>query len=197
MKCVSLTALLAFFGATAAHADCAQDFRAMMDAHAKAGRYHSSAISTFQDKQVKMSVDVIVPSSFHVLEGPDGGKNETIVTADAGWDKIGDGKWTQMSPENHQKALKFFQSGLSSGFPDATNVACLGQQDIEGQKLTGFSFERVMAFGAQTFTDHIAIYKGSNNLPAILVGDRDTGKGKSHTVQHIEYDPGIEIKQPE
>lgn len=197
MKRILLSALITLSGAAAAHADCAQDFRAMMDAHFKAGRYHSESEIAFQNKTMKTKVDVVVPSSFHVLEGPTGGKNETIITADGAWDKLGDGKWTALSPEKHQMALKYFQSGLSSGFAGASNMTCLGQQDIEGRTLTAFSLDRVVVLGTQSLNDHIVIYRGDDGLPAIIVAERDSGKAKSHAVQHITYDPGIVIQKPE
>lgn len=197
MKRLLLSALLAVAGATAAHADCAQDFHTMIDAHLKAGRYHSESEITFQNKIMKTKVDVVVPTNFHVLEGPTGGKNETIITAEGAWDKLSDGKWVALSPDKHQMALKYFASGLSSGFADASNITCLGQQSIEGRTLTAFGLDRIVVIGTQPLHDHIVIYRGDDGLPAIVVADRDSGKAKSHAVQHITYDPGIVIQKPE
>lgn len=177
---------------TAAHADCTAEIKSMMDAHIKAGPYHVTIDMEMGAMKQKTEGDVILPSSFHMKSD----RMESIMLANGAWMKMG-GKWTSMPAALSAQVGASIKNNMDTSKMNLANVQCLGAQQIEGQTLTGYSFESSgEAMGVKS-SSHITAYKNANGLPAIMMIDGEAMGHKSKIVQHITYDPNIKISAPQ
>lgn len=174
-----------------AQADCLGDIQAIMQNHVKAGPYHVTMEADMGGMKNAMAIDVILPSSFHMK----GQGMESIMLKEGTWMLMG-GKWMAMPGNLSAMVEQNVKSGLETGWKGATNAQCEGAQAIEGQTLNKFeldsSSER-MGFKANS---HVTLYANDKGLPQIIMVDGEAMGKKSHTVQHITYDPSIKITPP-
>ena len=164
----------------------------MMDAHVKAGPYHVTMDMEMGAMKQKTEGDVILPSSFHMKSD----RMESIMLANGAWMKMG-GKWTAMPAAMTSQVSGSIKSNMDTSKMNLANVQCLGPQQIEGQSLTGYSFDSSAEVMGTKATSHITAYKNSNGLPAIMMIDGEAMGHKSKVVQHITYDPNIKISPPQ
>ncbi len=183
------TALLSCAGL--AHADCTAEIKAMMDAHLKAGPYHTSIDMQLGTITRKTETEVILPNSFHMKSD----QMESIILKDGAWMKTG-GKWTAMPAGMSQMVSKNMGSFMDTSKMNLQNVQCLGAQQVEGQNYTGYTFDSSAEIQGVKATSHITIYKNGNGLPAVMLIDGEAMGRKSKTVQHITYDPNLKIEPP-
>ena len=192
MKFLFLITATLCFTITAAHADCTAEIKAMMDAHIKAGPYHVTMDMDLGAMKQKTEGDVILPSSFHMKSD----RMESILLANGSWMKMG-GKWMAMPAAMTSQVSGSIKSSMDTSKMNMSNVQCLGAQQMEGQSLTGYSFDSSADVAGTKATSHITAYKNSNGLPAIMMIDSEAMGHKSHIVQHITYDPNIKISAPQ
>ena len=178
--------------ATVAHADCTAEIKAMMDAHLKAGAYHTRIDMDMGAIKRKTEVDVILPSSFHMKSD----QMESIVLANGAWMKVG-GKWTAMPAAVSGQISSSIKDNMDTSKMNLSNVQCLGAQQMEGQTYTAYSFDSSAEVMSTKATSHITTYKNSNGLPAIMMIEGEAMGHKSKTMQHITYDPNIKISPPQ
>ena len=183
---------------TLASADCQADFKALMDAHLKAGPYHSSTVNTVGDKVSKIESDVVLPDRFHLKSGPDETYQESIFTETGAWNYVSKGTWSPISAPMAAKALAVFKTGLSGGFQNITGLVCLGEQPIEGKSLITYGFDNPIASmtSGKSVNYHIKLFEGANHLPAIITADTLVGTLHVTATQHITYDPSITVSPP-
>ncbi len=178
--------------ATMAHADCAAEIKAMMDAHLKAGAYHTQIDMDMGALKRKTEVDVILPSSFHMKSD----QTESIVLANGAWMKAGD-EWKAMPAAMSGLISSSIKNNMDTSKMNLSNVQCLGAQQMEGQTYTAYTFDSSAEVMGTKATSHITTYKNSNGLPAIMMIEGEAMGHKSKTTQHITYDPNIKISPPQ
>jgi len=183
----------AFFAASSvqAHADCAADIQAVMQAHMKAGPYHATMDMTAGGVARKMDSDVILPSSFHIKSA----EMETIMLKQGTWMKMG-GKWLAMPAAMSGMVSQQVMTGMESGLKNMANVQCEGPQPIEGLTLNKYEMDSAGEAMGVKATSHITMFTNASGLPQIMLIDGESMGHKSHIVQHITYDPSITIAPP-
>ena len=191
MKFLLIATTTLCFCATSARADCTAEIKAMMDAHLKAGAYHSQIDMDMGAIKRKTEVDVILPSSFHMKSE----QMEAIVLANGAWMKAG-GKWMAMPAGVSGQITSGIKNNMDTSKMNLSNVQCLGMQRMEGQSYTAYSFDSSAEVMGTKATSHITTYKNSNGLPAIMMIEGEAMGHKSKTMQHITYDPNITISPP-
>lgn len=192
MKFLLFSATALCISAAAAQADCTAEIKAMMDAHIAAGPYHVAMDQAMGGITHKMEADVILPSSFHMKSE----QMESVMLANGAWMKM-HGKWMAMPPVMSTQVAGSIKSNMDTSKMNLANVQCLGQQQVEGQTYTGYSFDTSAEVLGTKATSHIMAYKNSNGLPAIMMVEGEAMGHKSKMVQHITYDANIKILPPQ
>ena len=191
LKLLLITTTTVCLCVTVAHADCTAEIKAMMDAHLKAGAYHSQMDMDMGASKRKTEADVILPSSFHMKSD----QMESIVLANGAWMKMG-GKWTAMPAAVSGQITSNIKNNMDTSKMNLANVQCLGPQQMEGQTYTAYSFDSSAEVMGKKATSHITTYKNASGLPAIMIVEGEMMGHKSKMVQHITYDPNITISPP-
>ena len=176
---------------TPAHADCMGDIQGIMQSQLKAGPYHVDMEMSSDMGTHKMSVDVILPTSFHMKNE----KMEAIMLKEGMWMNMG-GKWMQMPGANTAMMMQNMPTDFSKMMGQLANVQCLGAQPIDGKSLPAYSFDASGEAMGIKASSHVMLY-ADNGQPAVLVIDGEAMGHKSHTVQHITFDPNIKITAPQ
>ena len=192
LKFLLVTTSTLCLSATVAYADCTDEIKAMMDAHLKAGSYHTQIDMDMGAFKRKTEVDVILPSSFHMKSD----QMESIVLANGAWMKMG-GKWKAMPAAMSGQISSSIKNNMDTSKMNLSNVQCLGAQQLEGQTYTAYSFDSSAEVMGMKATSHITTYKNSNGLPAIMMIEGEAMGHKSKTMQHITYDSNIKISPPQ
>lgn len=199
MKISCLSVLLLLGGTSIARADCQADFNALMEAHLKAGPYHTSTRTTTGDTVHEFESDIVLPLRYHIKSGEhETIMGESIFTENGAWSKIGNGGWVQIPEATAAEAVKSFKRGLSGGLKSMRNLSCLGAQPMEGKSYNayGFDIDAYQVISRSYVASQGKLFSGENNLPAILKIESTSTVGTSNTVQHIRYDPSIKIDPP-
>ena len=187
----AFTIVLGLIISTPAHADCLAEVQTIMQNHMKAGPYHVTMESDAGGAKRAMEIDAILPSSFH-MKGP---KMEFIMLKEGVWMNTG-GKWMTMPAAMSGMVEQNIKIGIAAGMKAISNVQCEGAQPIEGQTLNKYEMDSSgQAMGLNVST-HVTMYASGKGLPQIMVVDGEAMGHKSHTVQHITYDPSITITAP-
>lgn len=191
MKRIFFSTLLMMFGANFALADCPADFAQVLQSFKTAGPYHVTMDQSANGKTRKMEVDVILPSSFH-MKSPE---MEAVMLSNGEWMKI-KGKWMAMPAMMSKMTTNAINQGFASGMKGMKNLQCLGPQPIDGTTLSSFAFDSSgQAMGIKA-SSHVVMYVDANQKPSVMIIDGTAMGMKSKTVQHITYDPSIQIIAP-
>lgn len=192
MKLILLAAALTVASAAVAQADCKSDIEAVMQAHLKAGPYHTSMEMVSGGKTRKIETDVILPSSFH-MKMPE---METIMLKQGTWMKMG-GSWKAMPAAMSAATGNMIQDAMAQGLKNAANFKCGSTAEFDGQSYPLYEFDSSGAAMGIKATSHIKMFKGANNLPVGMIVEGEAMGVKSVTTQHIKYDPAISINPPQ
>ncbi len=192
MKSLTITAALSVFAASSAFADCKSDLESIMQAHLKAGPYHTTMEMTAGTKTRKIETDVILPSSFH-MKMPE---METIMLKQGTWMKMG-GAWRSMPASMSGMTGNIIQDAMAKGMSGASNFKCGTSANFDGQSYPLYEFDASATAMGVKATSHVKLFKGANNLPVGLVVEGDAMGVHSVTTQHIKYDPSITINPPQ
>ncbi len=176
----------------AAQADCKSDLEAIMQAHLKAGPYHTSMEMVAGGNTRKVETDVILPSSFH-MKMPE---METIMLKQGTWMKMG-GKWQAMPAAMSAMSGNMMQDAMAQGMKGASNFQCGSMADFDGKSRPLYEFDTAATVMGTKVTSHIKLFKGDNNLPAGMIVSGSAMGVQSVTTQHITYDPSITINPPQ
>jgi hypothetical protein len=177
--------------ASSAHADCLAEIQAIMQNHLKAGPYHTTMESDMAGMKRTTEIDVILPSSFHMKAA----NMETIMLKEGTWMNM-NGKWMVMPGNMSGMMEQNIKNGMESGFKNMANVQCEGPQTFEGKTLNKYEMDSTGEAMGIKATSHITMYTSDNGLPQVMLVDGEAMGHKSHTVQHISYDPSITITPP-
>lgn len=186
-----LAAVLAA-SSVAAHADCKSDLEAIMQAHLKAGPYHTTMEMTAGGNTRKIETDVILPSSFH-MKMPE---METIMLKQGTWMKMG-GKWQSMPAAMSAMSGNMMQDAMAQGMKGASNFQCGTMADFDGKSRPLYEFDTAATVMGTKVSSHIKLFMGDNNLPAGMIVSGSAMGVQSVTTQHITYDPSITINPPQ
>ena len=192
LKLAFLAAALTVASTAAAHADCKSDLESIMQAHLKAGPYHTSMDMVSGGKTRKIETDVILPSSFH-MKMPE---METIMLKQGTWMKMG-GTWKAMPAAMSAMTGNMVQDAMAHGLKNASNFKCGSSAEFDGQSYPLYEFDSSGEAMGIKATSHIRLFKGSNNLPVGMIVEGEAMGVKSMTTQHIKYDPAITINPPQ
>ena len=163
-----------------------------MQAHMKAGPYHTSMDMVAGGKTRKVETDVILPSSFHIKMP----EMESIMLPQGTWMKMG-GKWQAMPAAMSAMTGNMLQDAMAQGLKNASNFKCGSSADFDGQSYPLYEFDASATAMGVKATSHIKLFKGPNNLPAGIIVEGEAMGMHSLTTQHIKYDPAITIKPPQ
>jgi hypothetical protein len=191
LKRVCLAAALAACSTTA-YADCKSDLDSIMQAHLKAGPYHTSMDMVAGGKTRTIETDVILPSSFH-MKMPE---METIMLKQGTWMKMG-GKWQAMPAAMSAISGNMIQDAMAQGMKGATNFQCGSSAEFDGQSYPLYEFDASAEAMGVKASSHVKLFKGPNGLPVGLIVEGAAMGVKSVTTQHIKYDPSITINPPQ
>ena len=184
-------AVLTAFSA-AAQADCKSELDAMMQAHLKAGPYHTSMEMVSGGKSRKIEADVILPSSFH-MRMPE---METIMVKQGTWMKM-NGKWMAMPAAMSAMSGNMMQDAMAQGMKGASNFKCGTTAEFDGQPYPLYEFDTAASVMGVTASSHVKLFEGANKLPAGMIIEGSAMGVHSVTTQHIKYDPAITINPPQ
>ena len=176
----------------AAQADCKSELEAIMQAHLKAGPYHTSMEMVANGKTRKIEADVILPSSFH-MRMPE---METIMVKQGTWMKM-NGKWMAMPAAMSAMSGNMMQDAMAQGMKGASNFACGTTAEFDGQSHALYEFDTSATVMGVKATSHVKLFDGPNNLPAGMIIEGSAMGVHSVTTQHIKYDPSITISPPQ
>ncbi len=176
----------------AAHADCKSELEAIMQAHLKAGPYHTSMEMVANGKTRKIEADVILPSSFH-MRMPE---METIMVKQGTWMKM-NGKWMAMPAAMSAMTGNMMQDAMAQGMKGASNFTCGTTAEFDGQSHPLYEFDTSASAMGVKATSHVKLFDGANNLPAGMIIEGSAMGVQSVTTQHIKYDPSITINPPQ
>jgi len=163
-----------------------------MQAHLKAGPYHTSMEMVSGGKTRKIESDVILPSSFH-MKMP---QMETIMLKQGTWMKRGT-KWMAMPAAMSAMTGNMMQDAMSKGLTGASNFQCDSQDNFDGQSYPVYQFDTSSAVMGTKVKSHVTLFKGANGLPVGIIVDGTAMGVHSVTTQHITYDPSITISPPQ
>jgi hypothetical protein len=192
LKFIPLAAAASLVFAVQAKADCKSDIEAIMQAHLKAGPYHTSMDMVANGKTRKVETDVILPSSFHVKMP----EMETIMLKQGTWMKMGS-TWKAMPAAMSAMTGNMMQDAMAQGLKNASNFKCGSTADFDGQSYPVYEFDTSGEAMGIKATSHIQMFKGPNNLPVGMIVAGEAMGVKSVTTQHIKYDPAITINPPQ
>ena len=163
-----------------------------MQAHLKAGPYHTRMEMVSGGKTRNIETDVILPSSFH-MKMPE---METIMLKQGTWMKMG-GKWQAMPAAMSAMTGNMMQDAMAQGMKNASNFKCGTSAEFDGQSYPLYEFDSAAEAMGIKATSHIKLFKGANNLPVGMIVEGEAMGVKSVTTQHIKYDPAITINPPQ
>jgi len=175
-----------------AHADCKSDLESIMQAHLKAGPYHTKMEMVAGGKTRTIETDVILPSSFH-MKMPE---METIMLKQGTWMKMG-GTWKAMPAAMSAISGNMIQDAMAQGMKGASNFQCGTSAEFDGQSYPLYEFDSAASAMGIKATSHIKLFKGPNGLPVGMIVAGEALGVKSLTTQHIKYDPAITINPPQ
>lgn len=176
----------------AARADCKSELETIMQAHMKAGPYHTSMDMVAGGKTRKIEADVILPSSFY-MQMPE---METIMVKQGTWMKV-NGKWVAMPAAMSAVSGNMVQDAMAQGLKGASNFKCGTTAEFDGQSYPLYEFDTSATVMGITATSRVKLFKGENNLPVGMIIEGTAMGVRSVTTQRIKYDPSITISPPQ
>jgi hypothetical protein len=186
------TACVAFsiLAATAAHADCVADIRAILSASNNHGPYHVDMSVTTGDAVTETKSDFIFPSSAHITSG----HSEIVMTQSGIWMNEGAGLQRQTEDVAEQVRAMVFQAQekVLESIDDAT---CLGQRRFESGEFQAFKY--TLKPEGTDIVHHVDLFSDSKGRPVWSITKGPVQGQESLTRRHITYDDTIRIADPE
>jgi hypothetical protein len=192
LKHILLATAVTLISVTAAHADCKSEIQSIMEAHMKAGPYHTKMEMVAGGKTRNIETDVILPSSFHVKMP----EMESIMLKQGTWMKMG-ATWQAMPAALSAMTGNMAQDAMAQGMKNSANFKCGTSAEFDGQSYPLYEFDSSAAVMGVKATSHIKLFKGANDLPVGMIVEGEAMGVKSVTTQHIKYDPSIKINPPQ
>ena len=177
--------------ASAAKADCRSELEAIMQAHVKAGPYHTSVDMMMNGKHHKIDSDVILPNAVHmVVTGA-----EIIMIKDDTWVKK-NGHWLKLPAAAAGAIGAKMEDALARGLKGASNFTCGGNGDFEAKSYPVYGFDSSSDVNGIAAKSHITLFRGENGLPVGMKMEGSAMGKPLNTTQKITYDPSITIAPP-
>ena len=174
-------------------ADARADISAAMHQMAKPGtKFHNVGVSTLDGKNMKTSVDVIMPDHFHVLSD----RSEIIVIPEGSWMK-NNGAWQKLPMDMSRMIGQFTPAAMAEAEKNMSDAKFLGEDSINGEKAKTYSYTTSVSMMGIKSTSNAKIWVSDTSGRVIHMESDGQAMGKnSHSVQDITYDNSIAITPP-
>jgi hypothetical protein len=193
IKCSSalLATALCVVAASAAHADCALDAKAMVSGMVKLPPFHLTIKTMSNGVESRMVGEVVMPNSFRLAFG-----NSSMVMTPRGAWMTDKGTWKPQSEKVALGMRRVLLNGITDSLTSMRNVKCNPKAKINGKVFKAIEFDTYDRPKDKKPLAHVTFYLGKNNLPLWMITLGQTGKTKSVVVQQFTYDPSIKIEDP-
>jgi hypothetical protein len=174
-----LAATFCVIAASAAHADCALDAKAVVSSMVKLPPFHLEIKTASNGIESRMMGEVVMPNSFRLAFG----NSSTIMTPRGAW-MLEKGQWKPQS-ENVASAMRHtLLSGITDSLTNMKNVACNPKADINGKSYKFIEFDTYDKPKDKKPLAHMKFYLNKKGQPVWMITQGKTGKANNSPMTH-------------